>query len=288
MWSAAAAVETRHPRTVSCIDVEVPAGGAAAALRPCRRRHVGSHGIERPALGWCDHAVGRRHVLFDRWFVPALGIAANARVCGQPIVKRCFKLFGLLIAAGVMGAIVVVCLAPISASAGHWPVTSWLLHTAMREAVQTRASGIDTPALRDPALVLRGAGHFARGCAVCHGAPGDPRPVTVLHMTPRPPELPPRISKWKPRIVLDRQARDQVHRHAGVAGTAARRRSVGGGGVSAATVRTHASALLATGLWRTGAGSGPRPSAPDATGRAAARRDRRLRPLPWHRGPGAR
>ncbi len=116
-------------------------------------------------------------------------------------MKREFKVFTVLAAsAAVAGAMVIwVGLAPISASAGHWPVTSWLLHTAMRQAVQTRALGIRAPALQDPALVLRGAGHFARGCAVCHGAPGGRQPVTAAHMTPRPPELPSRIAKWEPR-----------------------------------------------------------------------------------------
>lgn len=117
------------------------------------------------------------------------------------MLRRCLNwLLLLAVLAGLGGALFIwIGLAPVSASAGHWPVTSWLLHTAMREAVQTRAWSIEPPSLQDLARLQRGAGHFARGCASCHGAPGDPRPVTVRHMTPEPPYLPPRIGEWKPR-----------------------------------------------------------------------------------------
>lgn len=117
------------------------------------------------------------------------------------MLKRCLKsLLGLGVAGAALGFVLIWAgAAPISASAGHWAVTSWVLHFAMRQSVQARALFIETPPLQDRARIQRGAGHYVRGCAVCHGAPGERRPVTVRHMTPEPPYLPPRIEHWQPR-----------------------------------------------------------------------------------------
>lgn len=86
----------------------------------------------------------------------------------------------------------------IAASSGHWAVTDWLLHYAMRRSVSTWSMGIEAPPLDDPALVDRGAGHFASGCAPCHGAPGVPPSVITHEMTPHPPGLAGRIGQWEP------------------------------------------------------------------------------------------
>lgn len=86
----------------------------------------------------------------------------------------------------------------IAASSGHWDVTDWLLHTAMRRSVSTWSMGIEAPPLDDPALVHRGAGHFASSCAPCHGAPGTPPSAVAQRMTPHPPGLAGRIDRWQP------------------------------------------------------------------------------------------
>jgi cytochrome c553 len=86
----------------------------------------------------------------------------------------------------------------ISASSGHWAATSWLLHFSMRSAVRTQSMGIKAPVLEDEMLVLKGAGHYATGCAACHGAPGEPQSLIARQMTPEPPYLPPRIKEWAP------------------------------------------------------------------------------------------
>lgn len=88
-------------------------------------------------------------------------------------------------------------LVSVSASSGHWKATGWMLHYAMRRAVSTQSMGIKVPPLDDPALVLKGAGHYHTGCAACHGAPGQERPLIVRQMTPEPPFLPPRIERWE-------------------------------------------------------------------------------------------
>jgi cytochrome c553 len=86
----------------------------------------------------------------------------------------------------------------VAASSGHWPITAWFLHYTLRQSVETHTLGLNPPPLEDPALVLRGAGHFESGCAPCHGAPGDVRAPIPQHMTPAPPYLPPRIDEWEP------------------------------------------------------------------------------------------
>ncbi|MGH8496551.1 MAG: c-type cytochrome [Gammaproteobacteria bacterium] len=86
----------------------------------------------------------------------------------------------------------------IGASTGHWPGMGWFLQFAMRQAVETHARGIDVPALDDPGMVLRGAAHYATGCAPCHGEPGNPRTPIVRHMTPPVTFLPPIVEEWKP------------------------------------------------------------------------------------------
>lgn len=84
----------------------------------------------------------------------------------------------------------------VAASTGHWPITEWFLHWTMRNSVQTHSIGIEPPPLDDPALVHRGAGHYASGCASCHGAPGEPQSPIALEMTPHPPRLVGRIDEW--------------------------------------------------------------------------------------------
>ena len=81
-------------------------------------------------------------------------------------------------------------LVPIAASDGHWAVTRALLQFTMRSSVRTRTLGLQAPPLDDPALALKGAGHYAANCMPCHGAPGVPRELVVRHMTPKPPYLP--------------------------------------------------------------------------------------------------
>jgi len=87
----------------------------------------------------------------------------------------------------------------VAASSGHWPVTEWLLHYTMRRSVATRSLLIEPPPLEDPALVVRGAGHYASGCAPCHGEPGGPRGPIPRRMTPEAPSFEPRFEHWRTR-----------------------------------------------------------------------------------------
>ncbi len=99
-------------------------------------------------------------------------------------------LLGLLVAAS--GVI------PLKASAGHWAITEWLLQFSKRRSVDTHSLGTAVPELNDPALILKGAGHFEFGCRPCHGAPGEPVPRIALGMLPPPPPLGPPSEQYDP------------------------------------------------------------------------------------------
>jgi cytochrome c553 len=102
---------------------------------------------------------------------------------------------GLLVAvSGVM---------PIKASSGHWAITAAFLDFAKVRSVATHSLFVQPPpALDDPALVLRGAGHYESGCRPCHGGPGTAVPPVMAAMTPPPPALSGRISRWKPEALF--------------------------------------------------------------------------------------
>ena len=84
----------------------------------------------------------------------------------------------------------------VGASTGHWKITDWFLHFAMRSAVRTYALAVDPPAELPREGIQPAAGHFARGCAICHGAPGEPRSPAVLKMLPQPPDLAGIVDEW--------------------------------------------------------------------------------------------
>lgn len=103
--------------------------------------------------------------------------------------------WGAIVGGGLaaLGAVVLFSgIIPIKASSGHWAITEWVLHTAMRRSVATRSMTIDVPDnLDSKAMIMRGAGHFEHGCRFCHGAPGHDIPRVPAAMTPRPPDLGP-------------------------------------------------------------------------------------------------
>ncbi len=111
-------------------------------------------------------------------------------LCRVVVVIAAIGIGGLLfVAAGLM---------PIAASAGHWPITQVFLNFTMHRSVDTHTLGIAAPPLDDPAMVMKGAGHYATGCLPCHGAPGRPRPLIVKQMVPAPPDLSPAIAELAP------------------------------------------------------------------------------------------
>jgi cytochrome c553 len=103
-----------------------------------------------------------------------------------------------VLAVGAIGVVVLSGVVPIKASSGHWPITAWLLDFVKRRSVATHSIGIATPPLDDPALILKGAGHYESGCRPCHGSPGTSLPKIPAGMTPHPPDIRAQVSRWEP------------------------------------------------------------------------------------------
>jgi cytochrome c553 len=88
---------------------------------------------------------------------------------------------------------------PIKASSGHFAITELVLQVAKRRSISTHTLFTKVPPLDDPALVLRGAGHYEGGCRPCHGAPDLPRmPRVTRAMLPPPPALSVAGRTWPP------------------------------------------------------------------------------------------
>jgi cytochrome c553 len=110
-----------------------------------------------------------------------------------------FTIAGLLAVLGFGGFLVAASgVIPIKASSGHWAITRWFLNFSKERSVAMHTLGLEAPSLDDPGLVLKGAGHYETGCRPCHGNPALPQPRIAWQMTPSPPYLPPRISRWEP------------------------------------------------------------------------------------------
>jgi cytochrome c553 len=99
----------------------------------------------------------------------------------------------------VVGILVVISgLVSIKASSGHLSVTANILDFAKSRSVSTWAETVEAPPLDDQTLVARGAGHYDRACAVCHGAPDVPVATVMAAMTPPPPRLPDALAPYEP------------------------------------------------------------------------------------------
>jgi cytochrome c553 len=105
-----------------------------------------------------------------------------------------FVAVGLTI--GILG--VASGIVPITASSGHWPITAWLLHFAMRRSVATHTLWLEAPPLEETWLAVKGAAHYEIACRGCHGSPEEPYPTVAQHMTPRPPYLVDVLEEWEP------------------------------------------------------------------------------------------
>ncbi|MDB5370352.1 MAG: Cytochrome [Roseomonas sp.] len=118
------------------------------------------------------------------------------------LIRVTWRRAGLALGALLLGGVLFAWsgLFNIAASGGHWAVTEWALHWVMRNSVRTRALLVEAPPpLDSPALRARGAGHYASGCAPCHGAPGEPQNPIVQRSTPSPPDFSDSLDEWSSR-----------------------------------------------------------------------------------------
>lgn len=113
--------------------------------------------------------------------------------------RRAAELTALLMVLGFLGLLVMASgIVPVRASDGHWGITRAVLSFASRRSVETHAIGTRVPDLEESALIVRGAGHYDRGCQPCHGAPGEPSSLVARALTPTPPYLPEVVPRWTP------------------------------------------------------------------------------------------
>lgn len=84
----------------------------------------------------------------------------------------------------------------VAASRDHWVVTRTFLEFGLRNSIETQSLGIRAPPLDGADLVRLGAGHFAIGCASCHGSPADAAVPIFRRMLPTPPPLQDSVRRW--------------------------------------------------------------------------------------------
>lgn len=77
----------------------------------------------------------------------------------------------------------------IGAGREHWSITNFAITILRDRSIAVAASDIPVPELDDPDLYLLGEQHFRRGCATCHGMPGERTSPIYANMLPSPPDL---------------------------------------------------------------------------------------------------
>ena len=78
-------------------------------------------------------------------------------------LKKLGILLGGLAVAGALGAVLFAWsgLYNVAATRGHWAVTDWFLHFAMRNSVKTQSMSVpDPPPLDDVAMIRLGLGQY--------------------------------------------------------------------------------------------------------------------------------
>jgi cytochrome c553 len=114
----------------------------------------------------------------------------------RTVLRTLVALAVLGLAAGA--AVVFGGLFGVSARAGHWPVTTWVLHTTFRNAVDLRAPPPSQVPDLTSDLMRLGVRHYDAACRMCHAAPGEDRPATIRAMEPVPPHITDAVEGWAP------------------------------------------------------------------------------------------
>lgn len=89
----------------------------------------------------------------------------------------------------------------VGADDPHWSATRGLLTTLREHSIEARTNGIAVPSLKDPQLILKGAGQYSAMCVSCHLAPGVEDSELRHGLYPQPPNLTevhvaPRVAFW--------------------------------------------------------------------------------------------
>lgn len=107
------------------------------------------------------------------------------------LVGACLGILGL-------GFVPLSGLIPNSAEPGQPPVLDWYFNLAAQQGITLWSLGVEVPALDEPGMAQRGAGHYEMVCADCHGSPEAPAQQFAENLSPPPPELVDRMGQWHP------------------------------------------------------------------------------------------
>jgi cytochrome c553 len=141
-------------------------------------------------------------LVFGSWLIG--GAKSREQIVQAPIVRLAVRHPWLTVSAMAIGAITIAAVGvtsgvmPIKASSGHWRITAAILDFAKTRSVSTHSWSIEAPAVDDEVMVLQGAAHYETGCAQCHGSPDRALPPVMAAMTPPPPALGDRLTRWTP------------------------------------------------------------------------------------------
>jgi len=147
-------------------------------------------------------AIAALGLVFAAWLVGES--RSREEVVQAPLVRLAVKHPWLTAGTMALGAILIAAVGvlsgavPIKASSGHWRITAAFLDFAKTRSVSTHSWGTEAPPLDDEALVVRGAGQYDTACLPCHGGPGRSVPPVMAAMTPPPPVLRDRLTRWTP------------------------------------------------------------------------------------------
>jgi mono/diheme cytochrome c family protein len=92
-------------------------------------------------------------------------------------------------AAVAAAAFVVSGVYDIGADDHHTPLVSAALESLRERSISARVTGIEAPALEDPAMVAAGASRYATLCVGCHLAPGVAKSALRPGLYPHAPNL---------------------------------------------------------------------------------------------------
>jgi mono/diheme cytochrome c family protein len=114
--------------------------------------------------------------------------------------------FGAGITLGIVGTVLVAIIIwvtvvytgayNVAATDQHADAVRWTLDTTMRRSVARRAGRAELPEGPSQTLLAEGAGHYAKSCAYCHGAPGQQASEWSRGMRPQPPHLVEAAKEW--------------------------------------------------------------------------------------------
>ena len=77
----------------------------------------------------------------------------------------------------------------IGADVPHTRLVASMVETLRERSIETRARSVVVPDLKDPQVILSGAGHYAAMCTGCHLAPGMKDSEIRPGLYPQPPNL---------------------------------------------------------------------------------------------------